>query len=47
MNDCINLAIVKNPIIFQACLQMDPADRISSADLLHHEYFTRDGFVEK
>ncbi|XP_020650089.3 cyclin-dependent kinase-like 3 isoform X2 [Pogona vitticeps] len=30
-----------------ACLQMDPADRISSADLLQHEYFTRDGFVEK
>ncbi|XP_054834492.1 cyclin-dependent kinase-like 3 isoform X2 [Eublepharis macularius] len=30
-----------------ACLQMDPADRISSADLLKHEYFTRDGFVEK
>ncbi|KAL7985750.1 hypothetical protein Chor_010916 [Crotalus horridus] len=26
---------------------MDPADRISSADLLQHEYFTRDGFVEK
>ncbi|XP_062825443.1 cyclin-dependent kinase-like 3 [Anolis carolinensis] len=30
-----------------ACLQMDPADRMSSADLLQHEYFTRDGFVEK
>ncbi|KAF7249231.1 Cyclin-dependent kinase-like 3 [Varanus komodoensis] len=30
-----------------ACLQMDPADRISSADLLQHEYFIRDGFVEK
>uniref|UniRef100_A0ACB8EJP9 Cyclin-dependent kinase-like 3 n=1 Tax=Sphaerodactylus townsendi TaxID=933632 RepID=A0ACB8EJP9_9SAUR len=30
-----------------ACLQMDPEDRISSADLLQHEYFTRDGFVEK
>ncbi|XP_062976806.1 serine/threonine-protein phosphatase 2A catalytic subunit alpha isoform isoform X2 [Elgaria multicarinata webbii] len=30
-----------------SCLQMDPADRISSADLLQHEYFTRDGFVEK
>ncbi|XP_053232791.1 cyclin-dependent kinase-like 3 isoform X3 [Podarcis raffonei] len=30
-----------------ACLQMDPADRISSADLLQHDYFTRDGFVEK
>nr|XP_054412509.1 cyclin-dependent kinase-like 3 isoform X7 [Pongo abelii]XP_054412510.1 cyclin-dependent kinase-like 3 isoform X7 [Pongo abelii] len=30
-----------------ACLQIDPADRISSSDLLHHEYFTRDGFIEK
>ncbi|XP_069849869.1 cyclin-dependent kinase-like 3 isoform X3 [Dipodomys merriami] len=30
-----------------ACLQIDPAERISSNDLLHHEYFTRDGFVEK
>ncbi|KAJ6667935.1 hypothetical protein lerEdw1_016256 [Lerista edwardsae] len=30
-----------------ACLQMDPLDRISSVDLLQHEYFTRDGFVEK
>ncbi|KAM4826938.1 cyclin-dependent kinase-like 3 isoform 2-T9 [Thomomys bottae] len=30
-----------------ACLQIDPAERISSHDLLHHEYFTRDGFVEK
>ncbi|XP_046323588.1 cyclin-dependent kinase-like 3 isoform X5 [Marmota monax] len=30
-----------------ACLQIDPAERISSTDLLHHEYFTRDGFIEK
>ncbi|XP_036906352.1 cyclin-dependent kinase-like 3 isoform X2 [Sturnira hondurensis] len=30
-----------------ACLQIDPAERISSTDLLHHEYFTRDGFPEK
>nr|XP_028573883.1 cyclin-dependent kinase-like 3 isoform X6 [Podarcis muralis] len=34
-------------IVTKACLQMDPADRISSADLLQHDYFTRDGFVEK
>uniref|UniRef100_A0A8D0GRB8 Cyclin-dependent kinase-like 3 n=1 Tax=Sphenodon punctatus TaxID=8508 RepID=A0A8D0GRB8_SPHPU len=33
--------------IAHACLQMDPTDRISSADLLQHEYFTRDGFIEK
>ncbi|CAK6446055.1 unnamed protein product [Pipistrellus nathusii] len=33
--------------IVHACLQIDPAERISSADLLHHEYFTRDGFVGK
>ncbi|XP_054573812.1 cyclin-dependent kinase-like 3 isoform X2 [Eptesicus fuscus] len=33
--------------IVHACLQIDPAERISSADLLHHEYFTRDGFIEK
>uniref|UniRef100_A0A5F7ZKK7 Serine/threonine-protein phosphatase n=1 Tax=Macaca mulatta TaxID=9544 RepID=A0A5F7ZKK7_MACMU len=33
--------------IVHACLQIDPADRISSSDLLHHEYFTRDGFIEK
>ncbi|XP_019361833.1 PREDICTED: cyclin-dependent kinase-like 3 isoform X3 [Gavialis gangeticus] len=30
-----------------ACLQIDPADRISSTDLLQHDYFTRDGFIEK
>ncbi|XP_006116121.1 cyclin-dependent kinase-like 3 isoform X1 [Pelodiscus sinensis] len=30
-----------------ACLQMDPSDRISSTDLLQHDYFTRDGFIEK
>uniref|UniRef100_A0A673SX66 Cyclin-dependent kinase-like 3 n=1 Tax=Suricata suricatta TaxID=37032 RepID=A0A673SX66_SURSU len=30
-----------------ACLQIDPAERTSSTDLLHHEYFTRDGFIEK
>nr|XP_020023365.1 cyclin-dependent kinase-like 3 [Castor canadensis] len=33
--------------IVHACLQIDPAERISSSDLLHHEYFTRDGFIEK
>uniref|UniRef100_G1PLJ9 Cyclin-dependent kinase-like 3 n=1 Tax=Myotis lucifugus TaxID=59463 RepID=G1PLJ9_MYOLU len=33
--------------IVHACLQIDPAERISSDDLLHHEYFTRDGFIEK
>ncbi|XP_006866267.1 PREDICTED: cyclin-dependent kinase-like 3 [Chrysochloris asiatica] len=32
--------------IVHACLQIDPAERISSTDLLHHEYFTRDGFIE-
>uniref|UniRef100_A0A8C8SFX1 Cyclin-dependent kinase-like 3 n=1 Tax=Pelusios castaneus TaxID=367368 RepID=A0A8C8SFX1_9SAUR len=30
-----------------ACLQMDPINRISSTDLLQHDYFTRDGFIEK
>uniref|UniRef100_A0A8C8WCA0 Cyclin-dependent kinase-like 3 n=1 Tax=Panthera leo TaxID=9689 RepID=A0A8C8WCA0_PANLE len=33
--------------IVHACLQIDPAERTSSTDLLHHEYFTRDGFIEK
>ncbi|XP_069340154.1 cyclin-dependent kinase-like 3 isoform X2 [Eulemur rufifrons] len=33
--------------IVHACLQIDPAERVSSTDLLHHEYFTRDGFIEK
>nr|XP_058915912.1 cyclin-dependent kinase-like 3 [Kogia breviceps] len=33
--------------IVHACLQIDPAERISSTDLLRHEYFTRDGFIEK
>ncbi|XP_054423958.1 cyclin-dependent kinase-like 3 [Pteronotus mesoamericanus] len=33
--------------VVHACLQIDPAERISSTDLLHHEYFTRDGFIEK
>ncbi|XP_054550368.1 cyclin-dependent kinase-like 3 isoform X4 [Talpa occidentalis] len=33
--------------IVHACLQIDPAERISSSELLHHEYFTRDGFIEK
>uniref|UniRef100_A0A8C3RYP0 Cyclin-dependent kinase-like 3 n=1 Tax=Chelydra serpentina TaxID=8475 RepID=A0A8C3RYP0_CHESE len=33
--------------IVHACLQMDPMDRISSTDLLQHDYFTRDGFIEK
>ncbi|XP_012663582.1 cyclin-dependent kinase-like 3 isoform X2 [Otolemur garnettii] len=33
--------------IVHACLQIDPAERISSTDLLNHEYFTRDGFIEK
>ncbi|XP_019334047.2 cyclin-dependent kinase-like 3 isoform X5 [Alligator mississippiensis] len=34
-------------IVTKACLQIDPADRISSTDLLQHDYFTRDGFIEK
>ncbi|KAM9130059.1 cyclin-dependent kinase-like 3 isoform 6-T6 [Pangshura tecta] len=34
-------------IVTKACLQMDPTDRISSTDLLQHDYFTRDGFIEK
>ncbi|MBZ3869798.1 Cyclin-dependent kinase-like 3 [Sciurus carolinensis] len=34
-------------IVLKACLQIDPAERISSTDLLNHEYFTRDGFIEK
>ncbi|XP_068391992.1 cyclin-dependent kinase-like 3 isoform X2 [Eschrichtius robustus] len=33
--------------IVHACLQIDSAERISSTDLLHHDYFTRDGFIEK
>ncbi|XP_074866199.1 cyclin-dependent kinase-like 3 [Carettochelys insculpta] len=33
--------------IVHACLQMDPIDRISSTNLLQHDYFTRDGFIEK
>ncbi|XP_054998921.1 cyclin-dependent kinase-like 3 [Sorex araneus] len=33
--------------LVHACLQIDPSERISSTDLLHHEYFTRDGFIEK
>ncbi|KAM5217283.1 cyclin-dependent kinase-like 3 isoform 2-T4 [Hipposideros larvatus] len=33
--------------VVHACLQIDPAERISSTDFLHHEYFTRDGFIEK
>ncbi|XP_063086723.1 cyclin-dependent kinase-like 3 isoform X2 [Cavia porcellus] len=33
--------------IVDACLQIDPGERISCTDLLHHEYFTRDGFAEK
>ncbi|KAL6053195.1 hypothetical protein STEG23_025371, partial [Scotinomys teguina] len=33
--------------IVHACLQIDPAERTSSTDLLHHDYFTRDGFIEK
>ncbi|XP_077680167.1 cyclin-dependent kinase-like 3 isoform X4 [Eretmochelys imbricata] len=33
--------------IVHACLQMDPTNRISSTDLLQHDYFTRDGFIEK
>ncbi|XP_021494574.1 cyclin-dependent kinase-like 3 isoform X2 [Meriones unguiculatus] len=32
--------------IVHACLQIDPADRTSSTDLLQHDYFTRDGFIE-
>ncbi|KAI4584275.1 hypothetical protein MJG53_007554 [Ovis ammon polii x Ovis aries] len=34
-------------IVLKACLQIDPAERMSSTNLLHHEYFTRDGFIEK
>ncbi|XP_075848799.1 cyclin-dependent kinase-like 3 isoform X3 [Microtus pennsylvanicus] len=34
-------------IVLKACLQIDPAERISSTDLLRHDYFTRDGFIEK
>ncbi|XP_055458837.1 cyclin-dependent kinase-like 3 [Psammomys obesus] len=33
--------------IVHACLQIDPADRTSSTDLLQHDYFTRDGFIER
>ncbi|XP_029402483.1 cyclin-dependent kinase-like 3 isoform X3 [Mus pahari] len=33
--------------IVHACLQIDPAERTSSTDLLRHDYFTRDGFIEK
>ncbi|XP_012583367.1 PREDICTED: cyclin-dependent kinase-like 3 isoform X2 [Condylura cristata] len=33
--------------IVHACLQIDPSERISSSELLRHEYFTRDGFIEK
>nr|XP_045009608.1 cyclin-dependent kinase-like 3 [Jaculus jaculus] len=33
--------------IVHACLRIDPAERASSTDLLRHEYFTRDGFIEK
>ncbi|XP_006888126.1 PREDICTED: cyclin-dependent kinase-like 3 [Elephantulus edwardii] len=33
--------------VVHACLQIEPAERISASDLLQHEYFTRDGFVEK
>ncbi|KAM5299341.1 cyclin-dependent kinase-like 3 [Ctenodactylus gundi] len=33
--------------IVHACLQIDPSERMSSTDLLRHEYFTRDGFIEK
>ncbi|XP_066199787.1 cyclin-dependent kinase-like 3 [Saccopteryx leptura] len=34
-------------IVLKACLQIDPAERISATDLLHHEYFSRNGFIEK
>ncbi|XP_051834155.1 cyclin-dependent kinase-like 3 isoform X2 [Antechinus flavipes] len=33
--------------IVHACLQIDPAERVSSTDLLNHDYFTRDGFIER
>ncbi|XP_023568849.1 cyclin-dependent kinase-like 3 isoform X1 [Octodon degus] len=33
--------------IVDACLQIDPGERLSCTDLLHYEYFTRDGFIEK
>ncbi|XP_074069669.1 cyclin-dependent kinase-like 3 isoform X1 [Macrotis lagotis] len=33
--------------IVHACLQIDPAQRVSSTDLLNHDYFTRDGFIER
>ncbi|XP_031808910.1 cyclin-dependent kinase-like 3 isoform X4 [Sarcophilus harrisii] len=34
-------------IVIKACLQIDPAERVSSTDLLNHDYFTRDGFIER
>ncbi|XP_027704985.1 cyclin-dependent kinase-like 3 [Vombatus ursinus] len=33
--------------IVHACLQIDPGERVSSTDLLKHDYFTRDGFIER
>ncbi|XP_068947939.1 cyclin-dependent kinase-like 3 isoform X2 [Petaurus breviceps papuanus] len=33
--------------IVHACLQIDPAERVSSTDLLNYDYFTRDGFIER
>ncbi|XP_014340166.1 cyclin-dependent kinase-like 3 [Latimeria chalumnae] len=33
--------------IVHLSLQIDPANRVSSTELIHHEYFTRDGFAEK
>ncbi|XP_075457280.1 cyclin-dependent kinase-like 3 isoform X2 [Ascaphus truei] len=31
----------------EGCLQIEPSDRLSVTDLRKHEYFTREGFVEK
>ncbi|XP_075457284.1 cyclin-dependent kinase-like 3 isoform X6 [Ascaphus truei] len=34
-------------IVTKGCLQIEPSDRLSVTDLRKHEYFTREGFVEK
>uniref|UniRef100_A0A8P0SPS2 Serine/threonine-protein phosphatase n=1 Tax=Canis lupus familiaris TaxID=9615 RepID=A0A8P0SPS2_CANLF len=43
----VNKIATREIKFLKACLQIDPAERTSSTDLLHHEYFTRDGFIEK